>query len=92
LTEAGMKLFEQVVKDEKLHPQYVSLRDIPGYAPARGMIDEQTEKLVDIDGNFVEQFQSTGFDARTFELFLNAMFVEQGHDVVRAYERSLPLL
>ncbi|RWJ58980.1 MAG: hypothetical protein EOR33_31850 [Mesorhizobium sp.] len=51
------------------------------------MIDEIAEKLVDVDGNFVEQFQSTGFDARTFELFLNTMFAEQGHEVVRDYDR-----
>jgi hypothetical protein len=82
-----MKLFEQIMTDEKLHPQYASLRDMPVYAPARGIIGELTDKLVDVDGNFVEQFQSTGFDARTFELFLNTMFVEQGHEVVRDYDR-----
>lgn len=87
-----MKLFEQIVPDEKLHPQYVSLRDMVAYAPARGMISELAEKLADVDGNFVEQFQSTGFDARTFELFLNTMFAEQGHDVVRDYDRPDYLL
>ena len=82
-----MLLFEQVVKDEKLHPQYVSLREMPSYAPARGAMGEVANKLVDIDGNFLEQFQSTGFDARTFELFLSIMFAEQGHDVVRDFDR-----
>ncbi|AZO18081.1 hypothetical protein EJ069_27425 [Mesorhizobium sp. M2A.F.Ca.ET.043.05.1.1] len=82
-----MKMFDQIVTNEKLHPQYVSLRDMFSYAPARGMIDEIAEKLVDVDGNFVEQFQSTGFDARTFELFLNTMFAEQGHEVLRDYDR-----
>lgn len=82
-----MDLFTQVVADQKLHPQYVSLRDLPAYAPARAMMDELASSFLDIDGNFIEQFQSTGFDARTFELFLSAMFVEQGHVLVREYDR-----
>jgi hypothetical protein len=57
------------------------------YAPARGMLNETAKTLVDVDGNFVEQFQSTGFDARTFELFLNTMFIEQGHEVARDFDR-----
>jgi hypothetical protein len=51
------------------------------------MIDELTADMPDTDGNFVEQFQSTGFDARTFELFLHTMFVEQGHEVLRTFDR-----
>lgn len=82
-----MRLFNQVVSDAKLHPQFVALRDLPVYEPARGMIDELTADMSDIDGNFVEQFQSTGFDARTFELFLHTMFVEQGHEVLRTFDR-----
>lgn len=45
------------------------------------------EDFQDPDGNFVEQFQSSGFDSRTFELFLFAMFKELGHDVDRTHER-----
>jgi hypothetical protein len=37
----------------------------------------------DTDGNFLEQFQSTGFDARFFELYLFAAFMEQGFDISR---------
>jgi hypothetical protein len=51
------------------------------------MMNELAEPLPDSDGNFVEQFQSTGFDARTFELFLQAMFIEQSHEVLRTYDR-----
>lgn len=31
----------------------------------------------DIDGNFIEQFQSTGFDARLWELYLNTYLIEE---------------
>ncbi len=33
--------------------------------------------FVDVDGNFVEQFQSTGFDSRVWELYLNSYFKEE---------------
>ena len=82
-----MQLFEQVVADTKLHPQFADLRSLFGYAPARAQINEIAGSMADTDGNFVEQFQSTGFDSRTFELFLYAMFVEQGHEVLRSYDR-----
>jgi hypothetical protein len=36
---------------------------------------------VDRDGNFVEQFQTTGFDQRTWELFLFAYVRDAGFDV-----------
>jgi len=32
----------------------------------------------DADGNFVEQFQTTGFDPRLWELYLFATFTELG--------------
>lgn len=38
----------------------------------------------DVDGNFVEQFQTTGFDARMWELYLFAMLVEAGYSIDRA--------
>lgn len=38
------------------------------------MLDAAFESFEDTDGNFVEQFQTTGFDARVFELFLHAYF------------------
>jgi hypothetical protein len=33
----------------------------------------------DADGNFVQQFQSSGFDARLWELYLYALFTELGY-------------
>ncbi len=72
---------------KKLHPQFVSLRDSPGYGPARRMLRDIQQHFDDPDGNFVEQFQTTGFDSRTFELFLFAMFRESGHAIDRSHQR-----
>lgn len=72
--------------DSQLHPQFLTLRDSLVYEPARLMLKELQQSFVDPDGNFVEQFQTAGFDARTFELFLYAMFQEQGHRIDRAQQ------
>ena len=39
----------------------------------------------DVDGNFVQQFQTTGFDARIWELYLFAAFVEMGFLIERIH-------
>ncbi|MBA3023187.1 MAG: hypothetical protein KKG03_00520 [Gammaproteobacteria bacterium] len=84
----AIDLFTDMGKsDKELHPQYVVLRDSPHYAPARGQLRELQAAFVDPDGNFVEQFQTTGFDSRTFEFFLFAMFVESGHEIRREQHR-----
>lgn len=80
-------LFSPLVADELLHPSFRTLRDAPHYAPARGLIRELQTGFVDPDGNFVEQFQTAGFDARTFEFFLYAMFKAAGMEVDRSHHR-----
>jgi len=69
--------------DNQLHPQFRHLRDSSGYKPARGAVRDILATFSDPDGNFCEQFQSTGFDARTFELYLHALFVEAGFRIER---------
>lgn len=58
-----------------LHPGYLTLHSSRGSAPARQLIEETWEQFVDRDGNFIQQFQTSGFDARTWELFLFAFLL-----------------
>lgn len=51
------------------------------------MLRDIQQHFDDPDGNFAEQFQTTGFDSRTFELFLFAMFRESGHAIDRSHRR-----
>ena len=84
----SLNLFADLGKPkDSLHPQFVTLRDALRYVPARRQLEELQQIFEDPDGNFVEQFQTTGFDARTFELFLFAMFRESGHVVDRSQQR-----
>lgn len=69
----------------KLHPAFVALATTEGYAPARGIIEPMMRWYDDADGNFVEQFQTTGFDARIWELYLFAALSEVGYGFDRSF-------
>jgi hypothetical protein len=76
---APMDFFTPVVPDEKLHPSFRILRLQPRYSPARDLMAAMMRFYEDRDGNFVEQFQTTAFDARLWEAYLFAGFVELGY-------------
>ena len=48
-------------------------------------MDQVYQDFEDPDGNFLEQFQTTGFDARLFELYLFAYFSNSGFEVDRTH-------
>ncbi len=71
--------FAPVVAPRRLHPSFVILKDQQRFSPARELVSAMMRFHEDVDGNFVEQFQTTGFDARLWELYLYAAFVELGY-------------
>lgn len=73
--------------EDQLHPQFRTLLHAIRYEPARRQMREIQAAFDDPDGNFVEQFQTTGFDSRTFEYFLFAMLTEAGHAIDRSNPR-----
>lgn len=83
MAESEKTLFNPIVASEKLHPSFEDLRTSPGAEPARWMLDEIYRSFEDPEGNFLEQFQTTGFDARYFELYLFAYFSRSGFTVDR---------
>lgn len=72
---------------DRLHPSFVQLIDGPGWAAARSVVEHMMRWYEDVDGNFVEQFQTTGFDARLWELYLFATLTEAGY----LLDRSAPV-
>ncbi len=78
--------FTPLVRPERLNETFKSVSGSPGYSPARGILAAMMYYFEDPDGNFVEQFQTTGFDARVWELYLFAALHELGY----AFDRSLP--
>lgn len=71
-------MFDAVVDEERLHPLYVATRDRAASEAARWMLDDAFQSFDDRDGNFLEQFQTSGFDQRFFELYLHAYFERSG--------------
>jgi len=80
-------LFTIVVDPEKMNPFFRGTAIENSSEPARLMMEKVFEKFKDIDNNFVEQFQTTGFDARIFELYLFEYFSSSGFEVKRDFER-----
>jgi hypothetical protein len=78
-----LDLFTAQVLPERRHPSFVALATAEGYQAARVVMQQLADRLDDVDGNFVEQFQTTGFDARVWELYLFAALEELGLQVTR---------
>lgn len=73
----GVNLFSPIVPVNKQHPFFARLANEESFLSARKIINEMMPHFVDIDGNFVEQFQSSGFDSRLWELYINSYLVEE---------------
>lgn len=78
---AVANLFAPVFPDDQLHPSFRQVARLAGYAPSRAMMQEVFSRMGDRDGNFVQQFQTDGFDARTWELYLYATFDSLGYTI-----------
>ena len=70
--------FTPVVPIERLNPNFRALVEQEGFSPARDIIEPMMRWYDDVDGNFIEQFQTTAFDARLLELYLFAALTEMG--------------
>lgn len=81
----GPDLFTPILPTERLHPDFVHIARESAFLPAREIIRRIMPHYVDIDGNFVEQFQSSGFDARIWELYLYGYIAEEELFLDRAH-------
>lgn len=71
-------IFEPLYAPEKLNKNFEIVRTSKGHSSAKGIIAEAMHHYVDVDGNFIEQFQTTGFDSRLWELYLFSYLTEEG--------------
>ncbi|MDE8669830.1 hypothetical protein PY310_14705 [Pseudarthrobacter sp. H3Y2-7] len=77
-TGQPIDFFAPLSTEEKLHPNFLHLTSDEGFSAARRIIGAMMRWNRDVDGNFVEQFQTTGFDPRLWELYLSAALTEAG--------------
>ncbi|WP_417280765.1 MULTISPECIES: hypothetical protein [Alphaproteobacteria] len=80
---APVDFFTHIHDEARLNPAFVQLTTNEGYSPARAIIEPMMRWYEDADGNFVEQFQTTGFDQRIWELYLFAMLIEANYTLDR---------
>jgi len=83
--------FDPVVPLAKRDPRFEAVRTHPQFAPARDCFRLYFGLAGDVDGNFIEQFQTTGFDARTWEMYLFSTFYAASFHVTRAERPDLLL-
>lgn len=80
-------VFKELQNQNKQHPHYKLLKDGENQLAAKETIKEVSYHYKDIDGNFIDQFQSlNGFDSRIWELFLFCFFREQSFSFRRDFE------
>lgn len=78
------EIFRQVVPSDKLYENFRMLAEGKGYSSAREIMAEIAYSFEDPDGNYIQQFQTTAFDARLWELFIyaflheNQFFIDRG--------------
>jgi hypothetical protein len=84
-TRRPKSLFDVVAPEKELHHSFEILRTAENARCTRGMLEDVYQDFEDPDGNFLEQFQTTGFDSRFFELYLFAYFSRSGYQVDRSH-------
>ena len=79
------EIFKQVVLGDKLDENFRMLAEGKGYSSAREIMAEIAYSFEDTDGNYIQQFQTTAFDARLWELFVYAFLHENQFSIDRRF-------
>jgi hypothetical protein len=66
----GVDLFASLENIERHQDAYVMLRDGFNQGAARSLLEEISRWIPDLDGNLVRDFQTSGYSARVWELYL----------------------
>jgi hypothetical protein len=61
---------------KELNPAFLQIATAPSFTAARRVIESMMPFFQDVDGNFIQQFQTTAFDSRVWELYLFAALTE----------------
>ena len=80
-------IFKHVVSEEKLSKTFQILENYPPMTAAKNIIEAIAFEMIDIDGNFIQQFQTTGFSSRIWEMFLYKFIQENGFKFIEKHNR-----
>lgn len=85
ITRKKHLIFEYIKKREPMPDDYKLLVECNIFSPAKELIAEIAYSFEDPDGNYIEQFQSSGFNSRMWELYLYAFFHEADFMINREF-------
>lgn len=74
-----MKLFDIVIEESKLHPNFKSIMD-PIRSNERALLLEWASGFIDRDNKLIKEFQTT-FNSTFWEIYLYRVFVELGLEI-----------
>jgi hypothetical protein len=81
------ELLRPIADESRLHPIFKRLIIGEHFSSAREIIRELAYAFVDVDGNYAKDFQTSGFNARLWELYLFAFLHEQRFMMFREFSR-----
>ena len=67
-----LDVFLPSVPSGELNPAFLQVATTESFTAARRVVESMMPFFQDVDGNFIQQFQSTAFDSRVWELYLFA--------------------
>lgn len=73
------------VDEGKQHEYFKVLANEKRMEAARNLIVEAVYSYIDVDGNYIKEFQTLGFDARLWELFLYIYLYDSGFEFNHNY-------
>jgi len=82
-----MQLFTPIVETNKFHPNYNKIWQSPGHVASRAELQLAYEGLPKPDGNFIKDFQTSGFDSRVWELYLYKLLESLGFVITQPGDR-----
>lgn len=81
-----LDVFLPGVPANKMNASFLAVATAETFTAARRVIESMMPFFQDVDGNFIEQFQTGAFDARIWELYLFAALTELKVVFDRAYD------
>jgi len=80
-------IYKKIVSEDKLNKKFKLLIESSLFDPAKNIIENICSLIDDQDGNFIKDFQSTGFDARLWEIYLFIFLLENQFQFIKDQNR-----
>lgn len=87
IREKPASIILPLVAEEELHNSFKKLCSYSGFSPAKEIIEAAMNRFDDVDGTFIKEFQTRGFDARLWELYIYLALEEDGLKCTRPAQR-----